>query len=127
MPPGPGASRPEPADWIDAHPAVDLLAGKWTLPILAALDPNPLRHGELARTLRPDISDKVFGQNLTRLQRDGLITKQSDDDGHTHRYALTDLGRSLYQPVAHLSRWTRAHTHELHPPSRQPRDRGQTE
>jgi DNA-binding HxlR family transcriptional regulator len=101
MRPGPGASQP--ADWIDAHPAVDLLAGKWTLPILAALDPNPLRHGELARALGPGIAPKVFGENLARLQHDGLITKQSDDDGHTHRYTLTDLGRSLYQPVAHLS------------------------
>lgn len=106
------APRPEPADWLDAQPALDVLNGKWTLPIMDALHHGPRRHRDLAHTLGPHASNKVLGATLRKLEHHQLITRRATD-GHTVLYALTPLGRSLHPVVAALSRWSREHRHQL--------------
>lgn len=106
------APRPEPADWLDAQPALDVLNGKWTLPILDALHRGPRRHRDLARTLGPDASSKVLSATLRKLEHHHLITRSAADD-HTVLYVLTPLGTSLHPVVATLSRWSREHLSQL--------------
>ena len=110
-PPSP-APRPEPADWLDAQPALDVLNGKWTLPIMDALHQGPRRHRDLAHTLGPRASSKVLSATLRKLEDDQLIARQHRE-GQVILYRLTALGRSLHPVVATLSRWSRDHRSEL--------------
>jgi DNA-binding HxlR family transcriptional regulator len=74
---------------------VELLAGRWTLAVLEQLA------GE-------GISHKVLTETLRRAERDGLIARHLDP-GRVETatlYRLTDLARSLGEPLAALERWS---------------------
>jgi DNA-binding HxlR family transcriptional regulator len=103
---------PDPADWLDAQPALDILGGKWTLPIIDTLHRGPCRHRDLARTLGPGISHKMLSATLRRLESYELINREVHSDT-TIIYTLAPLGRSLHPAVAQLSRWSRKHRGEL--------------
>jgi DNA-binding HxlR family transcriptional regulator len=60
------------------------------------------------------ISHKVLTDTLRRAERDGLITRHLDSQmGTANLYALTDLGRSLEEPLAEVERWVDAHWHQV--------------
>jgi DNA-binding HxlR family transcriptional regulator len=119
MRPGPPSPEPPPelADWLDAQPALAVLNGKWTLPIMDALHRGPRRYRDLAQAIGPRVSNKVLGATLRRLERHHLISREENDDDHTVTYTLTPLGRSLHPHVAALSHWSREHRGQLPPPS----------
>ena len=83
-----------------------LLAGRWTLPILEQLGGGGRRYQDLHDAL-DGISYKVLTETLRRAERDGLIAWQLDDARieTATLYELTDLGRSLDQPLAALAEW----------------------
>lgn len=85
-----------------ARLAFDLLANTWHPVLLHALRHGPRRPADLRRTIG-GIRPKVLTEALRRLQAAGLV------DRHVHRdrveYALTDLGRSLLDPIDALGRW----------------------
>jgi DNA-binding HxlR family transcriptional regulator len=112
----PPEPRPEPTDWLDAQPALDVLHGRWILPIMDALHRGPHRHRDLAQTIAPRVSNKVLSATLRRLEQHHLITRD-DTDKRAVVYTLTPLGRSLHPLVAALSRWSREHRGQLPPPS----------
>ena len=113
----PPEPRPEPADWLDAQPVLDVLHGKWTLPIMDTLHRGPCRHRDLAQTIRPRVSNKVLSDSLRRLEQHRLVARDASDQ-HAVTYTLTPLGESLHPLVAALSRWTREHRRQLPPPGR---------
>jgi len=80
---------------------------KWSSLLLMALAEQPYRFGALRR-LVPDISQRMLTQTLRDLERHGLVARPAD-----HRYHLTELGRSLLDPIGALVRWAEEHTDEL--------------
>ena len=118
MRPGPPSPEPPPelADWLDAQPALAVLNGKWTLPIMDALHRGPRRYRDLAQAIGPRVSNKVLGATLRRLERHHVITRHESDD-HTVTYDLAPLGRSLHPYVSGLSRWSRERRSQLPPPT----------
>jgi len=87
---------------------LDRISGKWHTLLISALVDGPLRFGELKRTL-PDISQRMLTQSLRDLQRDGLIARSVYPTvPPSVDYRLTDLGRSLIEPLAGLIRWAEA-------------------
>lgn len=86
--------------------AIDLIAGRWTLSILAELALRGRRYRELHDAVH-GISYKVLTDTLRRAERDGLIARHLDGERieTTTLYELTDLGRSLDQPLAALAEW----------------------
>jgi len=83
-----------------------LLAGRWTLPVLAQLADGRRRYQDLDDAL-DGVSHKVLTETLRRAERDGLITRHLDP-GRVETatlYQLTDLGRSLDEPLAAFHRW----------------------
>lgn len=110
------APRPQQADWLDAQPALEVLDGKWTLPIMDEIHQGPRRHRDLAQSLAPRVSNKVLTATLRRLEQHQLITRQTAED-HTVTYALAPLGQSLHPLIAALSRWSREHRGQLPPGS----------
>ncbi|MDE1994228.1 MAG: helix-turn-helix transcriptional regulator [Rhizobiaceae bacterium] len=84
---------------------ISQIGGKWSTLLLEALAQQPYRFGELRR-LVPDISQRMLTQTLRDLQRDGYIAREVfPTKPPSVEYRMTDLGRSLYGPLAQLLNW----------------------
>ena len=92
----------------DGANAVHLLSGRWTLPILAELARGGRRYQDLHNAL-DGISHKVLTDTLRRAERDGLLRHLDPGRVETATlYRLTDLGRSLDEPLAAMAEWADA-------------------
>ncbi|WP_133645823.1 winged helix-turn-helix transcriptional regulator [Paraburkholderia flava] len=85
--------------------ALELIASKWTLLILPALQEGPMRNNALLRRIG-GISQKVLSQTLRDLERNGLVIREAHDGKVPHvEYRLSELGRSLSDALIALDRW----------------------
>ncbi|MGC5248360.1 winged helix-turn-helix transcriptional regulator [Gordonia sp. DT219] len=89
-----------------ARLAVEIIADKWSFLVIFALREEPHRHGELVEMVG-GISRKVLTQTLRKLQGYGLVSRTQESE-HA-RYALTELGGTLVEPIEMLNRWARDH------------------
>jgi DNA-binding HxlR family transcriptional regulator len=88
--------------------AVELLADKWTVVVLAGLSRGPVRHGELIELIG-GISRKMLTQTLRRLELQGLVRRQAYAEAPPRvEYELTPLGATLIDPIHVLTEWARA-------------------
>ena len=84
---------------------LDRIAEKWTGLVVIALDGETLRFGEL-RDRIGGVAPKVLTQTLRALERDGLVTRRVYAEVPPRvEYALTDLGRSLREPLGVVQDW----------------------
>ncbi|MEH7907686.1 helix-turn-helix domain-containing protein [Rhizobium laguerreae] len=84
------------------------IGGKWSTLLLEVLADRPYRFGELRRMI-PDISQRMLTQTLRDLQRDGYIDREVfPTKPPSVEYSMTELGRSLYQPLSQLLNWAEA-------------------
>jgi DNA-binding HxlR family transcriptional regulator len=92
---------------------VELIADKWTMLILPALQDGPRRNNELMRAVGA-ISQKMLTHTLRELERNGLI-ERCDYGEIPPRvdYRPTALGRSLAEPIWGLDRWAEKHFREV--------------
>ena len=75
--------------------AVEVICGKWRLPIVYLLRSETLRYGEIRR-LMPGISEKVLVSELKQLVDLGLVVKKAYGEVPPRvEYSLTDKGRTL--------------------------------
>lgn len=88
---------------------VHLVSGRWTLAVLGELANGGRRYQDLHDAF-DGIAHKVLTDTLRRGERDGLITRHLDAEHieTTTLYELTDLGRSLDEPLAAFDRWVGA-------------------
>jgi DNA-binding HxlR family transcriptional regulator len=97
----------------ESRQALDRLADKWTCLIVYALLKGPMRHGELRRTVE-GISQKMLTQTLRSMEADGLVTRTVVDVIPPHvEYSLTELGRTLSEPLVAICRWAMDHLTEM--------------
>ena len=81
------------------------IGDKWSLLIVTRLGEGPRRFGELLRSI-DDISQRMLTRTLRGLERDGLVRRTVTPSLPPRvDYELTDLGRSLQEPVTVLSTW----------------------
>ena len=95
-----------PDHWLTSRHAVTMLGGRWTLALLSELSQGGRRYQDLDDAL-DGVSHKVLTDTLRRAERDGLVVRHLDPgrvDTAT-LYQLTDLGRSLSEPLAAIERW----------------------
>jgi DNA-binding HxlR family transcriptional regulator len=86
---------------------------KWTGMIISCLVDGPRRFSELQVPLRR-ITPKVLTETLRRLERDGLITRTTYPEIPPRvEYELTDLGRTLLEPLAAARVWCEDHLPQL--------------
>ncbi|MBT0768736.1 helix-turn-helix transcriptional regulator [Kineosporia sp. J2-2] len=84
---------------------LDLIANKWSALIIGALEPGPLRFGEL-RTRLGGVSSKVLTATLRRLEEAALVDREVFAEVPPRvEYSLSGLGRSAAQPLAALRTW----------------------
>jgi DNA-binding HxlR family transcriptional regulator len=84
---------------------LERIGDKWSLLLIGILEEGPKRFTELLRTV-PGISRRMLTLTLRALERDGLITRTIYAQVPPRvEYAVTDLGRTLSQPVLALAMW----------------------
>lgn len=79
--------------------ALDIVGDRWSLLIVRELLVQPCRFRDLVRGL-PGIATNLLTERLRSLQEAGVLSR--DDDG---RYALTEWGHRLEEPLYGLARW----------------------
>ncbi len=88
--------------------ACDVLArigDKWSVLVIMMLGDGPRRFNELKRSTA-GISQRMLTLTLRGLERDGLVTRTVFPTIPPRvEYELTDLGRSLWQPIEALGEW----------------------
>jgi DNA-binding HxlR family transcriptional regulator len=81
---------------------------KWTVLVVSTLGDGPKRFNELRRALG-SISQRMLTLTLRGLERDGLVTRTVFPTVPPRvDYELTQLGRSLLEPVSELGLWARS-------------------
>jgi DNA-binding HxlR family transcriptional regulator len=100
---------------IDA--AMGVIAGKWKVSILWALDERPRRFGELRRLL-PGVTEKVLASQLQELEVDGIVRRRAYDEVPPRvEYSLTTRGSALNQALKPLGAWGTANILQAAPAS----------
>lgn len=78
---------------------------KWSMQVVMKFGEEPRRFNQLRRDV-DGISQRMLTRTLRALERDGLVSRTVTPTVPPRvDYALTELGRSLWGPVAGLSCW----------------------
>lgn len=99
----------------DLRILIDLLADRWTVPVLGALcaGNGTRRFNDLRRDI-PAVSQKSLVVCLRRLEMHGLISRRVFTSGKLAvEYSVTTLGHTIEKPVEALLAWSRAHAAEV--------------
>jgi DNA-binding HxlR family transcriptional regulator len=86
--------------------ALNLIGGKWRLPIIWALSKNGImRYNELKRSI-DGITNMMLTQSLKELETHGIIKrKQFMEIPPRVEYSLTDNGKNLIPALKALANW----------------------
>ena len=96
-----------------AHKTLARLLSKWSGLIVRCLSVNTMRYSELRRSIG-GISQKMLTQTLRELEADGLVDRKVHPVVPPKvEYSLTDLGRTLVDPLTALGAWAEDHTEEI--------------
>ncbi|NNG38781.1 helix-turn-helix transcriptional regulator [Flexivirga sp. ID2601S] len=88
---------------------LDRVGDKWTVLVVSALADGPMRFTQL-RDRIGGVSGKVLTATLRALARDGLVIRTAYPSVPPHvEYELTELGRSLCEPIDVLRDWAEQH------------------
>jgi DNA-binding HxlR family transcriptional regulator len=90
--------------------SLDILSGKWKLPILHALvKASPKRFKELERELA-GITPTMLTTQLRDLEKNGLISREAFATvPPTVEYRITELGQTLKLLIKEIQKWGKFH------------------
>ena len=92
-----------------------ILAHKWNPSIISLLAFGGRRFGKL-RSALPDISHKVLTEHLRRLEREGIVTRQTKVGGYRRvHYSLTEPGLGLLPIIELMAWWGSSHGNRVVP------------
>ena len=90
------------------------IGDKWTVLVVTTLAGGTKRFNELRREI-PSVSQRMLTLTLRNLERDGLVSRKVTPSIPPRvDYALTDLGRSLYEPLSGIERWALSNVEAIH-------------
>ncbi len=93
--------------------ALEVLNGKWKLPIIIALSFGNKRFSEIAREI-PKITDRMLSKELRDLEMNELVKRTVYDTVPVVvEYSLTDYGDSLDNVIAELRNWGIQHRRRI--------------
>jgi len=102
---------------------LDRVGDKWSVLVVMLLSDGPRRFSELRRSIE-GISQRMLTRTLRQLERDGLVVRTVYPSVPPRvEYELTDVGRTLRDPLTALGRWSEQHRGYI-ASSRQAYDRG---
>ena len=89
-----------------AEATLEVIGGRWKVPIVWHLFAGTLRFSELRRAL-PGCTPKMLTQQLRELEGDGVVTRKVYAEVPPRvEYSLTPRGVSLKSVVDAMCRWT---------------------
>jgi DNA-binding HxlR family transcriptional regulator len=92
---------------------LERIGDKWSLLLIGMLQGKPMRFTELLRTT-PGISRRMLTMTLRALERDGLVTRTIYAEVPSRvEYEVTELGRSLAEPMLRLGMWVADHQKKI--------------
>ena len=111
--PNPGPIFHAPSTCLKMSQVLSRIGDKWSVLIIMLLWSGPRRFSEIKRAVE-DISQRMLTLTLRGLERDGLVTRTVTPTIPPRvDYELTDLGRSLAEPVQALGQWAFHHLAEI--------------
>ena len=94
---------------IPVRDALDILSGKWKLPIILALSFGNRRFSQLARQI-PGITDKMLSKELRDLEMNELVKRTVYDTVPVIvEYSMTPYGKTLEKLIEELQGWGLQH------------------
>ena len=98
---------------IPVRDALDILSGKWKLPVMIALSFGNMRFSQLAKHI-PGITDKMLSKELKMLEANQLVLRRVFDDfPPVVEYSITKHGESLWKVIEELRIWGMAHRKKI--------------
>ncbi|MEQ8554978.1 MAG: helix-turn-helix domain-containing protein [Cyclobacteriaceae bacterium] len=93
--------------------ALEILSGKWKLPILIALMFGVKRFSDLSREI-PRITDRMLSKELKDLEMNKLVKRTVYDTFPvTVEYTMTEYGQSLKKVIEALGEWGEKHREKI--------------
>ncbi len=94
---------------LPVRDALDILSGKWKLPIIISLTFGNKRFSQMAKEI-PDITDKMLSKELRDLEMNQLIKRTVYDSVPVVvEYSMTPYGKTLDKLIDELRDWGEAH------------------
>jgi DNA-binding HxlR family transcriptional regulator len=85
--------------------SLEIVGGKWKMPIIWRLKDNPMRYGELKRSLNK-ITHKMLTQQLRELEQYEILARKVYTEVPPKvEYSLTLLGESVIPVIDLLREW----------------------
>lgn len=95
----------EPSNCSRVSEVLQRVGDKWSVLVIMMLGEEPLRFNELKRRIG-GVSQRMLTLTLKTLERDGLVLRTVHPTVPPRvEYRLTELGRSLSQPIEALGQW----------------------
>ncbi len=89
------------------------IGDKWSVMIVGYLNRRTMRFNELRHAIG-GISQRMLTLTLRNLERDGLVTRTVFPEIPPRvEYELTELGRTLTEPLDALWQWASEHQHDV--------------
>jgi DNA-binding HxlR family transcriptional regulator len=93
---------------LPVRDTLEVLSGKWKLPILATLMHGKRRFKELERDI-PRITPKMLSKELKELEMHDLVARFVHEDAVMVEYELTPYGQTLDKVLTALMEWGQTH------------------
>jgi DNA-binding HxlR family transcriptional regulator len=94
---------------LPVRDALDVLSGKWKLPIIISLSFGTKRFTQIARDI-PSITDKMLSKELRDLEMNDLVKRTVHDTMPVViEYSMTPYGKSLQKVIEELRAWGLQH------------------
>ena len=98
---------------LPVRDALEVLSGRWKLPILIALSNRPKRFKEISKDIN-GITDKMLSKELKDLEVNKLVTRTVYDTfPPTVEYARTEHSQTLTDVIMALKEWGTLHRKEI--------------
>ena len=90
---------------LPVRDALDILSGKWKLPIIISLSFGNKRFRQIAKEI-PNITDKMLSKELRDLEMNQLVKRTVYDSVPVIvEYSMTPYGQSLEKVIEELRKW----------------------
>jgi DNA-binding HxlR family transcriptional regulator len=84
---------------------LEIIGGKWAMPIIYILSKGKLRFKELERSVE-GINTRMLVKELKNMEKNGIINREVFATiPPTVEYSLTDKGKSLLPSIISLHKW----------------------
>ncbi|MEO6287153.1 MAG: helix-turn-helix domain-containing protein [Dyadobacter sp.] len=98
---------------LPVRDALEVLSGKWKLPIIISLMFGNKRFSQIAKEV-PGITDKMLSKELRDLESNDLVKRRVYDSiPVVVEYNLTEYGHSLKVVIEVLRNWGQAHRERI--------------